>query len=833
MTKRLFALLLCLVMCLSLLPTAAFADAEIPEENAAEEEVFEAPAEEPESVEEPAESPAEDPAPAPIEDPAPAEEAAEEPAPVEEPAEEAADAFEDPAPAEQPAEEVPEDVFAPVEPEAESVKDEAAMYSDDPAGGSPQTVRDVLLSGQQISVSIGTGGTFAYYRFMNYCAGDYTFTSSCTDGDPIGYLYDKDWKLLLRVDDSDGLGRNFALSYTIEPEKTYYLCVGYYSSGATGSIPVKVTKDKTGWCKQGDWWFYFHADSTPADGVETINGKTYGFISTGMMAANMTVRDPASGNFYACGSDGVVITTPGWKRLRGSYDGESWDYWVYITDSSGKLATGWNKIGGAWYYFGSANARMYANGVYIIHNRPYYLGSGGAMQTGWIKGSYTWYTVDGREIKDTVWYYADNPSGVLQTGWQTIGGKKYYFDPNNYFMYVGCHYGLDGKNYFFTSSGALAGAGWQSQDYTLDPEPHKEWFYCNADGTCVTGWKKVGSTWYYFAADTCWMVSGGIRWIGGFAYYFSSSGAMQTGWIKDSYTWTDDAGKQITEVTWYYAEGSGHLVTGWQTIGGKKYYFDPNDYAMKANMVFNIDGINYFFTSSGALAGAGWQSVKYEYNGTNETIWYYCNANGCCETGWKKIGSSWYYFSKENGHEPYMCAGGLYWVDGKWEFFKASGAWVATGSNTAWRRDGDDMKYYKDGKMVKGWAQIEGEWYFFDRTTGAMRRGWVWDGGKGYHCDPAMISNEVWVEDEGQFFIFGTDGALVTKTGWYKRTVTFNGATSIEWYHVRLDNGILSLGLKTINGKLYYFHPRMASDETIEINGVEYYFDSSGAGRKV
>ena len=62
MTKRLFALLLCLVMCLSLLPTAAFADAEIPEENAAEEEVFEAPAEEPESVEEPAESPAEDPA---------------------------------------------------------------------------------------------------------------------------------------------------------------------------------------------------------------------------------------------------------------------------------------------------------------------------------------------------------------------------------------------------------------------------------------------------------------------------------------------------------------------------------------------------------------------------------------------------------------------------------------------------------------------------------------------------------------------------------------------------------------------------------------------------
>ena len=40
------------------------------------------------------------------------------------------------------------------------------MYSSDPAGGSPQTVRDVLLSGQQISVSIGTGGTFTTLAAM-------------------------------------------------------------------------------------------------------------------------------------------------------------------------------------------------------------------------------------------------------------------------------------------------------------------------------------------------------------------------------------------------------------------------------------------------------------------------------------------------------------------------------------------------------------------------------------------------------------------------------------------------------------------------------------------
>ena len=56
MTKRLFALLLCLVMCLSLLPTSAFAGAEIPEE-----EVFEILAEDPAPVEDPVEEPAEEP----------------------------------------------------------------------------------------------------------------------------------------------------------------------------------------------------------------------------------------------------------------------------------------------------------------------------------------------------------------------------------------------------------------------------------------------------------------------------------------------------------------------------------------------------------------------------------------------------------------------------------------------------------------------------------------------------------------------------------------------------------------------------------------------------
>ena len=219
----------------------------------------------------------------------------------------------------------------------------------------------------------------------------------------------------------------------------------------------------------------------------------------------------------------VVKVKPGWVK-----DDKGWKYieetgkpaknkWIdeyynqfYVKDD-GYMATGWQKIDNAWYYFDAdgimqrgwrtiGNARYHFSmdgimqtGWQKVNNKWYYLSAGGAMQTGWQKISNKWY------------YF--NTDGVMQTGWQKIGSSWYYF-----------------------GAGGAMQTGWQ--------KINNKWYYMSAGGAMVTGWQKIGSTWYYFAAG----------------------GAMQTGWQK-------------INNKWYYFRQGGAMVTGRQQIDGKWYTF--------------------------------------------------------------------------------------------------------------------------------------------------------------------------------------------------------------------------------------------------------------------
>ena len=83
--------------------------------------------------------------------------------------------------------------------------------------------------------------------------------------------------------------------------------------------------------------------------------------------------------------------------------------WAYSNGYS--LATGWNKIGGVWYYFNSYGIKQ--TGWISSGGQSYYLDKSGAMQTGVIQ-------VEGK-------IYLLGPSGAMQTGSCVIGGKMYYF----------------------------------------------------------------------------------------------------------------------------------------------------------------------------------------------------------------------------------------------------------------------------------------------------------------------------------------------------------------------------------------------------------------------
>ena len=196
-------------------------------------------------------------------------------------------------------------------------------------------------------------------------------------------------------------------------------------------------------------------------------------------------------------------------------------------------------------------------GQYYVFNQDGSLSTGG-----WVK------SVD--VYGDVSWYYA-NPDGTAFTGWKKISGEWYYFDPDSYYygeMVTGSEE-IDGKWYVFDQSGALSTGGWVKDSYG-------NWYYTNADGTPVTGWKTVEGKRYYFdfgpGVHHGEMVTGSKQ-IDGTVFVFDQSGALSTGgWVRNPDYPVDH---------WYYANADGTAVTGWKTIGGKRYYFvdsDDSDY---------------------------------------------------------------------------------------------------------------------------------------------------------------------------------------------------------------------------------------------------------------
>lgn len=144
----------------------------------------------------------------------------------------------------------------------------------------------------------------------------------------------------------------------------------------------------------------------------------------------------------------ISSTGTGWQKIGGTW---------YYYNSNGSMATGWLKNKGIWYYLKSDGAM--ATGWQKVKGTWYYLKSSGAMATGWIKDKGTWYYLKSSGamatgwIKDCgKWYYLKS-SGAMATGWLKDGGKWYYLQSSGA-MVTGT-VTIDGKKYTFNSSGAL------------------------------------------------------------------------------------------------------------------------------------------------------------------------------------------------------------------------------------------------------------------------------------------------------------------------------------------------------------------------------------------
>lgn len=161
-------------------------------------------------------------------------------------------------------------------------------------------------------------------------------------------------------------------------------------------------------------------------------------------------------------------------------DSQSW----YLLDyETGKMKTGWVAANSSdWYYLNPANGIMQSNTWVESDGSNYYFDEHGIM----VRGNYV---IDGYEhifqqngvfvrkgdksdkvdetkkngwVKEgTQYYYYKN--GVKQSGWLTLGEKKYYLGGSDNRMLIGTQK-IDGKTYTFAQNGVLLSEGGNS-DY--------------------------------------------------------------------------------------------------------------------------------------------------------------------------------------------------------------------------------------------------------------------------------------------------------------------------------------------------------------------------------
>ena len=464
----------------------------------------------------------------------------------------------------------------------------------------------------------------------------------------------------------------------------------------------------------------------------------------------------------------TLADSTGWVK-----DGDNWKYYTY---EDGFIRDDWKSVDGSWYYFNHDGIMLAGIENIKIGSRYYSFSDNGACKnpsgmkmrlTGWFREcDLTYYKImDGkynigyRTVGKYTYYWTYRENGTAYEGWKTINGKTYYFLKNGGHMLTGRQYYVcENGNYFFV-------------------DPYNATNYIGREEAI---------------------------------YYFSDSGSMMTGWIKD--------GKN-----WYYAGSDGKLLKSqWLDLNGKWYYFD-DQYCLVTNVdKFVIKGIVYSFDHNGVCKNPdavkssepyhGWYKMADSY-GRYE--WFYYDENGKKAYDWKKIGNSWYCFSRYDGslYADLLSISKDYTA----YYFKPSGEML-----TGWYHVVNDVYDYwcyadATGKVCYDqWRQINGKWYYFARGR--------------------MLADVENYTINGIDYSFDASGACLnpyakaqTITGWHKRFVDQDGR-DYAWYYYDAQGNEYTEKWLNWNGTWYYFDSQgeMVQSKLIRLDGKFYDFDCNG-----
>lgn len=208
------------------------------------------------------------------------------------------------------------------------------------------------------------------------------------------------------------------------------------------------------------------------------------------------------------------------------------------------------------------------------------------------------------ELSGNKYYYVD---GQVKTGWQSIDGKRYFFDDAGV-MKTGWITQGD-KKYYLDNKGEMK-TGW------LDDDGNK--YYLDQTGAMRTGWVADGGKEYYLdnkgVMKTGWLSFAENR------YYLDSSGAMKTGWLAD-------AGE------WYYLDNSGLMKTGWVNSEGRWFYLNGSGVLKNTQALANNSQWDYLDKNEEVTADrSNLLEEKYKLNSQESVV-----------TGWLNYKEKWYY----------------------------------------------------------------------------------------------------------------------------------------------------------------------------------------------
>ncbi len=444
-----------------------------------------------------------------------------------------------------------------------------------------------------------------------------------------------------------------------------------------------------------------------------------------------------------------------------------------------------------------------------------------------------------KKIGDYAYYF--NESGIMQVGFQTISDKTYYFDEKTdtlgHLVY-GWITTADGKRYYSNQNGVILQGKWLNNRY-----------YFQDDGSlAVNAWvdgKWVGADGRYTGVvnNVGWVTDGGVT------RYYDKTSHMLTGW------------QTISGQTYYFNPSSGNLLKGWFKVGNARYYGDTKTGAILKNTwkdsrylksdgaaaigLYKIGGKTYLFKTSGKVQSGGWA----RYNG----IYYYCTKKGVIETnkwldsntkyvtstgarasGFTTIGSDTYYFNPTTGVKTtkWVTVGTDRYYLSKKTGILYKNHWVLS------------KKYYASstGAVLKGLNEINGKLYYFDTTTGRKATNSLQTIGsdKYYFNSKGAALKDKWQEISGKYYYFQSDSKMAVNTwiGDYyvgldgartdrNKTVGWSTVDGVKYYYD--SNGNMVTGWTTIDKNKYYFDSTGAMVTGIQtIGSKKYYFYSSG-----